>query len=673
MVVNDKGTVACQGEEKADEGPRRRALTLRVVVLASVWLILLARINWVGLSDLVPSIDSSLAPSPAGIAIMLLPMVLNVIAIRLFANKAEKRKWFSEREIILLYSMVMTGGVVVSYRVIWFLIQLVGLPTNVVYDPGLWKPYMERISQLVLVENLQAVMGFWMGNAAVPWAEWLVPLIIWALFWFVLLFMIMCTVSLVYTQWADRERLNFPLVTPVVALVGISKSELAIDEKVPFWKNRLTWLGILVPVGFYGLRLLSNYFPVIPTFSGIILTPANLVGAEGPVAQATHIHVSLREWRFDPLQWGIAYLIDLEMSFSIWFISLVFYIWRIFVAATGHISYYQSTRYDPVSLGLGASVGIALTALWVSRYHLRDMIRKAFGNNSIDDSNEPLPAKVAFWGLVVSYILLVIFTVVFLRTGIITALVYFIIFLLTTLATARFRAQAGIPLLNATGDYWFSRSIFLAVKGNKEFAIQSTGIMHYGPLEYGAVNMVGANIMESYKFSDVAGINKKEASIALYIALVIAVIAMLIVGVITSYGIGASNYGTVTANAGTLAHHSNMTTSLPKEGTEHALAVSRWIWYLVGSGGVFILSFLRSQFVWWPVHPLGLLLGTHHFVWGLSWHWSIFSVWVIKVIIRRVGGFEIEKTIRPFFVAMVVGSAVMLLVQSLVPLLVNML
>lgn len=649
---NEFGDAICENREVMEE-PKKLVLTWRVALLASVWLILLARLNWLGLSDIIPSIDSSLAPSPVGIAIMLLPMFLNAIAIRLFAAKAEKGGWFSQGEILLLYSMVMTGGVVVSTRVIWFVIQLVGLPTNAIFDPGLWTPYLEQVSPLVIVSNIQAVMGFWMGAAAVPWAYWIVPLILWALFWIVLLFVIMCTISVVYSQWADTERLNFPLVTPIVALVGSSKSELSTEDTVPFWRNRLTYIGLLIPLVFYGFTLLHRFYPVIPAITGIILDPMSLVGAEGPVSQAVNIHVSLRPWQFNPLQWGIAYLIDLEMSFSIWFISVIFFLWRVFVAATGHISYYQSTRYDPISLGLGTSIGIAITVLWVARHHLRDVIRKAFGDKSIDDSREPLPFKLAFWGLIGGWIFLVVFTTVFLKTDILTAAVYFIVFLLATLATARFRAQAGIPLLNATGDYWFSRSVFLAVAGDKDYAIQSAGIMHYGPLEYGAVNMIGANLVESYKFSDVGGYSKRQTSVGVFIALVVAVIAMLVIGVTTSYEIGANSYGTVTVNSGTLLHHTNMTSKMLD--SEGALALSRWIWYLIGSGGVFLLSFLRSQFIWWPLHPLGLLLGTHHFVWGLSWHWSIFSVWVIKVFIRRMGGFELERTVRPLFVAMIVS------------------
>ena len=66
-----------------------------------------------------------------------------------------------------------------------------------------------------------------------------------------------------------------------------------------------------------------------------------------------------------------------------------------------------------------------------------------------------------------------------------------------------------------------------------------------------------------------------------------------------------------------------------------------------------LLILCHYGFAWWPLHPIGF---------GVSRAWgttvvagSIFIVWLIKVIILRFGGTQLYRQAQPFFIGILVG------------------
>ena len=64
--------------------------------------------------------------------------------------------------------------------------------------------------------------------------------------------------------------------------------------------------------------------------------------------------------------------------------------------------------------------------------------------------------------------------------------------------------------------------------------------------------------------------------------------------------------------------------------------LNKWAVWLFGFGEAALIALLRGYFHWFPLHPIGLAF-QHTF--GLRLYWfSLFIVWIVKIILLRYGG-----------------------------------
>jgi len=65
------------------------------------------------------------------------------------------------------------------------------------------------------------------------------------------------------------------------------------------------------------------------------------------------------------------------------------------------------------------------------------------------------------------------------------------------------------------------------------------------------------------------------------------------------------------------------------------------------------IMFMRQQFLWWPLHPIGFVIGP---VWLMDSLWfSIFIAWLIKKIILKYGGARAYEKSKYFFLGLPLG------------------
>jgi hypothetical protein len=80
----------------------------------------------------------------------------------------------------------------------------------------------------------------------------------------------------------------------------------------------------------------------------------------------------------------------------------------------------------------------------------------------------------------------------------------------------------------------------------------------------------------------------------------------------------------------------------------------------VATGGIVtgVMLFLRSRFLWWPLHPIALVVCTS---WAVDGIWlMIFLGWLAKWSIMTFGGASAFRRILPFFLGMVLGESIVL-------------
>lgn len=97
-------------------------------------------------------------------------------------------------------------------------------------------------------------------------------------------------------------------------------------------------------------------------------------------------------------------------------------------------------------------LGLAILAIWITRRHLKSVFKRILGinrddrstNRILDDSDEPLPYRLAFLGLIAGGIFLLVFC---LRAGMSfwAIATFFIIYFSISTAITRMRAELGPP------------------------------------------------------------------------------------------------------------------------------------------------------------------------------------------------------------------------------------
>ena len=66
------------------------------------------------------------------------------------------------------------------------------------------------------------------------------------------------------------------------------------------------------------------------------------------------------------------------------------------------------------------------------------------------------------------------------------------------------------------------------------------------------------------------------------------------------------------------------------------------------------LMAVQYRFLWWPFHSLGFPVSC---VFGKMW-FSVFIAWLIKSTVLKYGGLTLFNRLKPFFLGLVLGEAV---------------
>ena len=64
-----------------------------------------------------------------------------------------------------------------------------------------------------------------------------------------------------------------------------------------------------------------------------------------------------------------------------------------------------------------------------------------------------------------------------------------------------------------------------------------------------------------------------------------------------------------------------------------------------------LLMIARRTWAWWPLHPIGFPISS-----TFSWMaFNAFLAWALKGPVLRYGGIKLYRTVRPFFLGLVLG------------------
>jgi hypothetical protein len=164
-----------------------------------------------------------------------------------------------------------------------------------------------------------------------------------------------------------------------------------------------------------------------------------------------------------------------------------------------------------------------------------------------------------------------------------------------------------------------------------------------------------ANLSDSFKIADAAGINKRYLMWVSFAALSVALLFGTYVTLAGTYHFGyfgtavgaAPFYPSLQTRTDAAAVFANLQTPTPME-------PNGLIMMAAGAVVAVVLGAMRLRFYWWPFHPIGYLAAN---CWGWSWYFTPFVLgWLGKVLVVRYGGLRLYRQTVPLAAGLIVGD-----------------
>jgi len=74
----------------------------------------------------------------------------------------------------------------------------------------------------------------------------------------------------------------------------------------------------------------------------------------------------------------------------------------------------------------------------------------------------------------------------------------------------------------------------------------------------------------------------------------------------------------------------------------------------IGSLSMWALAYMHRTYLWWPLHPIGYLMGAS---WPMINFWfPILLGWAIKSTVLRFGGHKVYQRLLPGFLGLIFGE-----------------
>jgi hypothetical protein len=359
MAVGPSGSsgVRVEDEGRRDPAPARPSLPplsrsqIGWAIAIGIPAILIV-VYWIAVSEIPARVYiSSWSFSMPGI--LLLAVMLLVAR---WVGPRLRRQLFDHRQMLLIYLMVSVSGLFTGYSLLQTLLPALGGLTWQAQTETSWTKLWPHIPTWLAPMDREATRGMFVGNSPVPWRAWIVPLAWWFLFFIAASGAMLFLAILLSRQWIHRERLTFPIAQLPIEVTSPSRA---------IFRNRLLWLGFVIPVVLESLLALNFYYPNIPA---IVMKHRDMAPdwfPERPYSALRPFVVG-----FTPFIVALAYLSPVDVSFSIWFFALGAKLARLYVAMKGMDAAEAGAVANRFPFreeqAFGAFVAFGLAVLWRS-------------------------------------------------------------------------------------------------------------------------------------------------------------------------------------------------------------------------------------------------------------------------------------------------------------------
>jgi len=612
-----------------------RVVTLRAVILG----LLLIPINcyWTTIAEVGWSIgDTSTLPLFAyPIVTIFILVLLNQLLVRL-----GKRYALDVSELLVIYIMLTIACAIVGESIAEGMFGSVVHPIRNATLENEWEElFFRHLPMWLTIRDKGAIENYYQGESTFYNVQhlraWWTPLLAWGSLIFALIFIMLCINVVIRKRWCENEKLAFPIIQLPLAMTSERGSALI--------KSRTMWIAFSIAAAIDVINGFNYLWPVVPRI---------------PVrGLSIHQYFTTKPWnaigttRITPYPFaiGLAFFLPLDLSFSCWFFFVFGKITKIIGSMAGWRSLPRFPYFDEQASG--AWIGLCIIALWISREHLKEVLKRLLNLPArVDDSVEPIRYRMAVLGIILGTIFVILFCS---KAGMsVWAIVLFfgIYFSLAT-AITRMRAEIG-----STHEIYYvnPRRILVRTLGTRVFGASNLTIMSFFYwFNRGYASHPMPNQLEGFKMGEVVSLNQRRLLYVMILAVVFGIIASFWSNLDIIYRYGAS--------AGLIGAKEFI-------GRECFNPLQRWLTNPmqadipgVGFMGLgllltFALIAMRISFLWWPFHPAGYALAVSY---AMEYFWFAFLIsWAIKSIILKYGGIKAHRQAIPFFLGLILGDYV---------------
>lgn len=579
----------------------------------------------------------------------------------LFLNTALRALWprvaLSRGEMLTLFSMLWVVGTIPQLGWMTYWTSIVGAPSYFATAENQWEElFFDYLPWHVFANASPRVVDpFWFGlseGASIPWDGWIGAIGQWLGVSMAMVVFGFCLIALFHKQWVEAEKLTFPLAQmPLDLTQGFEgKRWPELFCKPVFWIGfALVFLPILYNIATYfalGLPPIEFYWK----FYDLNLTPDFFLTV-----------------RILPLIMAVTYLCPVDILGSMIFFHLLaalkialmkrtgFSIGGFAVGAAGQQPEAQNIIYME---SYGALVFIGLWSIWLARRHLREVWHQV-------RSGQGEPRQVALYRLALAGLILSALSVigwgVQLGMSLPVAIGGFLLMTLTYFVVAKLVAATGFAYLLPNKPH---------IKGDS-FLIELVGSAFQSPRSLVAFKVFTSNaffgtfripawpaLPHCFRLFSLEQQPGRLTAMVL-IAFPIGFVVLAVETISLAYEGGGLIFLGGKANwiFEDMVYLLN-NPMLPD--------LNKWAVWFFGFGEAALIALLRGYFHWFPLHPIGLAF-QHTF--GLRLYWfSLFIVWIVKIILLRYGGSRAYIAGKPLFYGLAIGYVVGVIFSMIVDL-----
>jgi len=596
---------------------------------------------WINQSEVIAhfcQITEAAPPIPA-VGILLALVLLNP-----FVRRLSKRLCLDRREIIMIYVFLAVATTVTGCGIGRFFLNI--LPTLYYFDTpeNDFASLQGHLPDWMVPKDSEVVRKLYEASEAgvVPWGAWALPLFMWGIFFLAVWVCMLCISTIFRRQWSEKEKLTYPLLyLPMDCTEGVDGPNLVVG----FLRSRIMWIGFAIAFLFNITNVINSYNPAF-TALGRAYDLGGLF-TEHPLSALQPMAIVYR-----PEIIGFGYLVPTEIAFSVWAFYFLLKLETLIAAMAGlQIAGYPFWQ----ERGLGAYVAVCLLLAYIGRHHIAEVLRKAFtGDDSIDDSDEPMSYRVAVFGGLLAFAVVIGWMK---AAGMAPwlAILYMVLVFMVAVVYARIRAEVGVPLIWMFPFYQTFKGIryFLgseALKYNNSWR-SATIFATFVFLSRGYYSSMMAYQIDGYRLARATGVKQTGMNWVLIVALMVGFTVSMTGLLRAYYEYGAGGLGRMSGWGSGIAQQEytavvDYAKAAVRPETPRMLAASSGFVLAMG------LMLLRMAFLRFPLHPLALcmILSYSGPIWG-----PFFIVWLIKTIVFKLGGMRAYRQLIPAFIGLAVG------------------